>query len=341
MQAKAPKGIKREKNPKTQPKPPQTKGFSSKASFVRYSWCTYLKLPLPERSPLRCRSLLTPSPAGTGGRVPALPPVRTTSGHLALGDPDPKPRLQWDGRQSSTGRTKRLTRCTAPSPQHPSLREGASLGHPPPKPRDSRYLVPDRFHRDPRPSEETAGPAAAGRLRASTPPGPGLRPPRLRLVPERSARPPARRGAGRGPGRQDAERAASGLPRAQLPAAGGCGRPRQGRGLAAGVAVGCRGLPRHRGPAGAAGDRRWGRARGPGPVRGGGLSPAARPGPSRRSRGGLPAGSRLRLGQGCLWALPCKGSGPPATAEGTRRLWQGPRARSWSAALKNSSHFSF
>lgn len=211
---------------------------------------------------------------------------------------------------------------------------------PPPKPRDGRYLVPDKV--PPRPPPLRGG----GRAGSSRPPA-RLNPARARAPPAAPApcagalRPPARRGAGRGPGRQDAERAASGLPRAQLPAAGGCGRPRQGRGLAAGVAVGCRGLPRHRGPAGAAGDRRWGRARGPGPVRGGGLSPAARPGPSRRSRGGLPAGSRLRLGQGCLWALPCKGSGPPATAEGTRRLWQGPRARSWSAALKNSSHFSF
>lgn len=191
MQAKAPKGIKREKKPKTQPKPPQTKGFSSKASFVRYSWCTYLKLPLPERSPLRCRSLLTPSPAGTGGRVPALPPVRTTSGHLALGDPDPKPRLQWDGRQSSTGRTKRLTRCTAPSPQHPSLREGASLGHPPKAPRQ-QISGPGQV--PPRPPSLRGD----GRAGSSSPPA--------RLNPARARAPPAApapcAGALRPPGRR-------------------------------------------------------------------------------------------------------------------------------------------
>lgn len=302
---------------------------------------------VPEAAPARALPSALPQPphpfaCGEGGTGTSTAARSNNLRAPGAGRPRPEAETSVGWKTKLHGADKKAHALHGAFSSAPFPEGGGEPGTPPPpKPRDGRYLVPDRFHRDPRPSEEAAGPAAAGRLRASTPPGPGLRPPRLRLVPERSARPPARRGAGRGPGRQDAERAASGLPRAQLPAAGGCGRPRQGRGLAAGVAVGRRGLPRHRGPAGAAGDRLWGRARGPGPVRGGGLSPAARPGPSRRSRGGLPAGSRLRLGQGCLWALPCKGSGPPATAEGRRRLWQGPRARSWSAALKNSSHFSF
>lgn len=300
---------------------------------------------VPEAAPARALPSALPQPphpfaCGDGGTGTSTAARSNNLRAPGAGRPRPEAETSVGWKTKLHGADKKAHALHGAFSSAPFPEGGGEPGTPPPKAPRQQISGPGQV--PPRPPSLRGG----GRAGSSRPPA-RLNPARARAPPAAPApcagalRPPARRGAGRGPGRQDAERAASGLPRAQLPAAGGCGRPRQGRGLAAGVAVGCRGLPRHRGPAGAAGDRRWGRARGPGPVRGGGLSPAARPGPSRRSRGGLPAGSRLRLGQGCLWALPCKGSGPPATAEGTRRLWQGPRARSWSAALKNSSHFSF